>query len=261
MNAAVLISELYGRMKAEGRMLFLNGVMLDSISVTEPDLIKLYMKVCHGMFWEQPFRWEWRTFDNGTENYYQRLERFFELSHLYKKNLIIKSGTYRFHATEDVEQDWKARFETTDAGIEKHLAEYAVCFFLMFYNRHFDCLYHTHPTELFDIYTSEAYFDIWDAEIGEPLGARVEHSPHIQIREFENAFVYLNNTLKPVQLSHRKLVGKFRSQPPLPELQPLSGKIVFKANANKIVFKAKASVKDVADEMKSWIKSVIGWRR
>jgi hypothetical protein len=230
-NQHRMIAELYEKVSARGRLLFLNGVMLDSITVTKPELINLYLKVCHGMFWEQPFRWEWRTFHNGEQDYYQRLEQFFRLAEYYKKFLIVKCGTYRFHATEDIDTSWTSRFIKTDHGIERHLAAYLSCFYLLFQNRHYSRLYYTHPTELFDIFASEPFFDIWDKDIGEPLTGRIEYSPHVQVREFERAIVFVNNTLKSVRISPRLTPGGISRRLPRKILPPLSGTIWIKTEA------------------------------
>lgn len=228
-----LMTELYEKLDAAGLLLFLNGVMLDSIRVTEPDLINAYLKHCHGMFWEQPFRWEWRDYQNGLEDYYQRLDRFFALIVARKKLLVVKCGTYRFHATEDILPSWTERYQMTDYGIERHLASYLTCLFLLFYTRYWHVLYYTHPTDLYDIFCSEPFFDVWDAEIGDALTGRIEYSKHVQIREFENALVFVNNTLKPVVISPRLTPNGVKTKLPRLTLAPLSGRIWIKPSASR----------------------------
>lgn len=226
-----LMTELYEKLDAGGRLLFLNGVMLDSIRVTEFGLVNSYLRHCHGMFWEQPFRWEWRDYNNGTEDYYQRLEAFFALIVARKKLLVVKCGTYRFHATEDIDPSWTSRYQMTDHGIERHLASYFTCLFLLFYTRYWHVFYYTHPTDLYDIYCSEPFFRIWDSEIGDAVTGRVEYSKHVQIREFENAFVFVNNTLKPVVISPRNTPPGLETRLPRLTLAPLSGRIWVKPSA------------------------------
>ncbi|QYJ02253.1 hypothetical protein KUV46_07665 [Thalassovita mediterranea] len=227
-NQFKMFTELHGLLKANGKTLFLNGTMLDSILVTEPQLVRQYLKASDGMFWEQPFRWEWRNYERDGVDYYDRLQEFFDNSHRMKKQLIVKSGTYRFHGTEDVIAGWTTRFKMTDEGIERHLAEYLTCFFMLYANRHYDTLFHTHPTEHFDIYTSEAYFDIWSKPIGPDLTKRVRYSKHVHMREFENAFVFVNNTLDAVELDPSVVEGELSQPIPAITLEPLSGKIVMK---------------------------------
>lgn len=223
-----LVEELYETLKPYNKLLFLNGVMLDSITVTDPRLVRLFAKHCDGMMWEQPFRWEWRTFDNGDADYYDRLEQFFDIfAHLGKK-LIVKAGSYRFHATEHIEPSWNARFKKTNYGVERHLAKYNTCFFLIFFNRFFSILFLTHPTKLKDIYASEAYFDFWDCEIGEALGAGRRLSRDVMAREFEHAVVFVNNTLEPFEVSPALTPEGFSSAVPKITLAPLSGEIWIK---------------------------------
>lgn len=221
-----LMRTIYHKLRAAGRELFLNGVMLDGIVATDPDLSKAFLKCCDGIFWEQPFRWEWRTYNDGQHNYYERLQQFFDVTAKLRKMLFIKSGTYRFHATEDLEPSWIARYDKTDYGVERHLAQYLTSFYLLYYDRRFSCLLHTHPTEMFDIFCSEAYFDIWSAKLGEPLGCRVQLDTHVHMRSFENGDVYLNNQLESVEISG--LVPGDRLVRPLAKitLQALSGTFV-----------------------------------
>lgn len=227
-NQILLFRELHDLLKANGKTLFLNGTMLDSILVTEPQLVRQYLKISDGMFWEQPFRWEWRNYERDGIDYYDRLQQFFDNSHVMKKQLIVKSGTYRFHGTEDKISGWTKRFEMTDAGIERHLVEYLTCFFMLYANRHFDVLFHTHPAKFFDIYTSEAYFDIWSKRVGQGVTKRVRYSKHVHMREFDEAFVFVNNTLDPVELDPSVVDGEFSQPIPAITLEPLSGKIVMK---------------------------------
>lgn len=227
----LLFKELSALVRSKGKILFLNGTMLDSILVTEPLMVREYLKHCHGMFWEQPFRWEWRNYEKDGEDYYERLQRFFDVSHDFKRQLIVKSGTYRFHGTEDIIKGWTSRFKITNYGIERHLVEYLTCFFMLYANRYYDTLYHTHPTELFDIYSSEAYFDIWSKQIGDPLTRRVPYSKHVHLREFENGFVCLNNTLEPVTIDPAVVQDHFSTPLPARTLEPLSGTIIMKDKA------------------------------
>jgi hypothetical protein len=227
-----LIQELYARCLAEDRLLFLNGVMLDSITVTQPKLINLFIKHCHGMMWEQPFRFEWRPFKKGEDDYYRRLEKFFDLFVYYKKMLIVKCGSYRFHATEDVDPSWNTRFLTTDSGIERHLADYNLCFFLLYYNRFFNRLYYTNPTEVFDVFTSEAFYSSWDSDIGEAVTGRIEYAEHVHFRVFENAIVFVNNRLQPMPLSPKKVFEGLEGPLPRLVLKPLSGTIWFTKGPN-----------------------------
>lgn len=224
-NQHQLIRQLYHELNQCGKKLYLNGVMLDSITVTKPELINLFIKYCDGMMWEQPFRWEWRDYNNDEDDYYNRLEKFFDLAAFYKRRLIVKIGSYRYHATEDIDPSWNTRFTNTDYGVERHLAKYNTCFFLLFYNRHFSRLLYTHPTELWDIFTSEAYFRFWDINIGESLGPRLEYSRHVHLREFQNAVVFVNNTLEPVTISPRNRPEGLQGALPSLNLEPLSGEI------------------------------------
>ena len=226
-----LFKELFELLDQNNKKLLLNGTMLDSILVTEPTMVRQFTKNCHGMMWEQPFRWEWRNYNKDGEDYYERLDRFFENSHNYKRHHIIKSGTYRFHGSEDVIPGWTTRFKKTNYGIERHLAEYATCFFLLYADRRYDALYHTHPTAVYDIYSSEPYFNIWATDIGEALTKRVPYSKHVHIREFENAFVCLNNTSKRVKLSPETVEGQFSVPLPAATLKPVSGTIIMKDKA------------------------------
>lgn len=191
-----LMGELYRKIKASGKELLLNGMMLDSIVVTEPTMIQLFAKVCDGLFWEQPFRWEWRDYDKDGVDYYQRIEQFLNVAKLFKKKVFFKIGSYRYHGTEDVAPSWKARFKQTNWGIERHLAEHLTCMFLLFANRHYHTLIYTQPTEIYDIFCSEAYFGFWDKNIGEPVSDRKELSKHVHMRVFERGLVLVNNTLK-----------------------------------------------------------------
>lgn len=243
-----LVCELYERLKSSGKLLFLNGVMLDSIIVTEPKLINLFIKHCDGMMWEQPFRWEWRDYQNGEIDYYERLQSFFDLCAYYKRRLIVKTGTYRFHATEDIESGWNKRFVKTNYGIEEHLALYNTAFFLLYYNRHFSNLMHSHPTEVWDVFTSQAHFKFWDIPIGEALSSRIEYGRHVHYREFENAFVFVNNTLKPFRISAKRKCPVTGHRLPHIKLRPFSGRIWIKPSGR-------------VNEMKRSIGSVLQPRR
>ena len=218
-----LLRSIYLELRSAGKELFLNGMMLDSIVVTDPSLIRAYLKAADGVFWEQPFRWEWREYNDGQQDYYQRLEEFFQVAQDLKKRVIVKSGTYRFHATEDVSASWTSRFVGTDWGIEKHLAEYATCFFLLYYNRHRVHLMHTHPIEIFDIFASEAYFKIWDANLGEAVTPRLEVAKHVHMRGFENGIIFVNNRLEESAISNALRPTGYRGRLPQVTLPPLSG--------------------------------------
>lgn len=221
-----LMRTIYHKLRAAGRELFLNGVMLDGIVATDPELPRAFLKCCDGIFWEQPFRWEWRTYDDGLHNYYERLQQFFDAAAQLGKTLFIKSGTYRFHATEDVESSWVARFDMTNQGIERHLAEYLTCFYLLYYDRRYSCFLHTHPTEMFDIFCSEAYFSIWGTELGEAWGPRVQLDTHVHMRSFEKGDVYLNNQLESVKLSKFPQPQGLERPVAKITLEPMSGKFV-----------------------------------
>jgi hypothetical protein len=221
-----LLRLLCSRLRKSGREVFLNGVMLDSITVTEPELVRGHLDGAAGVVWEQPFRWEWRNYNNGKQDYYQRLDQFFAMLAERNLHVIVKSGTYRFHGTEDVAPDWTSRFGKTDQGIERHLAVYAGAFALLFMhgkNTHF---LHTHPTELYDIYCSEAHFQEWGTDIGAPSGPRIEIAPHVHMRAFERGIVLLNNTLDAFRLTPKHRPDGFKSPFPAMTLEPLSGLIL-----------------------------------
>lgn len=220
-----LLEQIHAAVRAEGKFLFLNGVMLDSIAVTEPSLVAMYAKCGDGLFWEQPFRWEWRGYEHNGVDYYERLGQFFEAIFARKKYLVVKVGTYRFHATEDIEPSWYARYRSTNYGIERHLAAYFTAFYLLYYDRRRSCLFYTHPTELGDIFTSEAHFQIWERDLGEAVSTRLQIAPHIHMRVFHRGLVFLNNTLEPVRITPDMRPAAYGGQFPSIELSPLSGNI------------------------------------
>jgi hypothetical protein len=224
-NQRDLLQRIHVAVGAAGKMLFINGVMLDSIAVTDPGLVAMFGKCADGLFWEQPFRWEWRNYSHDGVDYYERLGQFFDAIFAMKKQLIVKIGTYRFHATEDIEPSWRARFGATNHGIERHLAAYFTAFFLLYCDRRRTHLFYTHPTELSDIFSSEAHFQIWERDIGDPTSARTELAPHLQMRAFERGLVFVNNTLEPVCVSPADLPAKLAKGFSALELAPLSGVI------------------------------------
>ncbi len=219
----MMLEEAYNALRANGRELFLNGVMLDGIIATEPAHVKTFVRNSDGIFWEQPFRHEWREYDDGVYDYYQRLDQFFEAIHGAGKRLFVKQGTYRFHATEDIEPSWSARFANTDQGIERHLANYLTCFYLLYADRHRSTLMYTHPVEAGDIFASEAHFDIWDAQLGDPTHARMEIAAHVHMRGFGNGVVFLNNRLESASISDKLRPKGFPRALPTLALEPLSG--------------------------------------
>jgi hypothetical protein len=222
-NQRKLLQRIHAAVRGVGKQLFLNGMMLDGLAVTEPGLIAVYGKCADGVFWEQPFRWEWRGYSHAGADYYQRLGQFFDVMFGLRKQLIVKIGTYRFHATEDIEHSWTARFGATDHGIERHLASYFTAFFLLYGDRRWSHLFYTHPTELADIFSSEAYFQIWDQDLGEPISTRIEISPHVHMRAFQKGVVFVNNTLEPARLSEGQKPAAYKDEYPSLELAPLSG--------------------------------------
>lgn len=220
----LLIKTLHAELRAAGKELFLNGVMLDGIISTEPELVRMFGKHCDGLFWEQPFRYEWLNFnDNGT-NYYDRLDEFFDIIYAMKKKLIVKQGTYRFHATEDIQKSWTWRFANTDHGIERHLAEYLTCFYLLYANRHRSMMLYTYPVEMSDIFASEAYFSFWNTKVGEPTHKRMELASHIHMRVYENGIVFVNNRLESAKISNKLCPTEYKGRIPRLKLQPLSGR-------------------------------------
>lgn len=225
----LLMTDIHQKLKAAGKELFLNGMMLDSIAVTEPTMTRMFAKACDGLFWEQPFRWEWKTYLNGEEDYYDRIERFITESAIFKKKIIFKVGSYRYHGTEDVISGWLERYKRTDAGIERHLAKHFTCFFLLFANRHYHTLIYTHPTEVFDIFASEAYFDFWDTDIGEPTGRRQQLADHVFMRPFERGVVVLNNNKGPATVVVPLPESLGRGPSVTVQMGPLSGEILVAA--------------------------------
>lgn len=230
-----LFQELYSALSVDGRELFLNGIMLDSIVATDTNLVRVFMKCCDGMFWEQPFRWEWRHFNDGKQDYYQRIASMCEIATSQKRKIIFKTGTYRYHLTEDLADSWTERYGRTDWGIEKHLSEYFTSLFLIFSDRRYMALMYTHPTELWDVFASEAYFNIWHFPVGEACGAYEKLADHVLLRRFERAIVLVNNTLDavsvPVATPEEWGVGGAIKV----FLKPLSGRIIMQAELNSIM--------------------------
>ena len=186
-----LISEYAAQ---HGRHILYNGLTADGIWHTDVARAAYWLKACHGSFWEQPFRTEWRDGRKRGDDYYHRLDQFFGLAEEQGKPIIIKQGTYRFHGTEEVNPGWRWRFARTDAQKERRLAEYLFAFHVMFARGPLTPLIYTHPVEAFDIFASEAYFNIWDTDIGAPRGPREKLADHVFRRRFENATVVLNNS-------------------------------------------------------------------
>lgn len=52
---------LCNRLCKSDREVLLNGVMLDSVTVTEPEMVIGHLNDSAGIVWEQPFRSEWRN--------------------------------------------------------------------------------------------------------------------------------------------------------------------------------------------------------
>ena len=222
-NQIALMEEVHAELRAHGKELLLNGLMLEGIVPTEISHVRPFIKCCDGMFWEQPFRFEWRDYHDGDSNYYERLQEFFDLVYGLRKKLFVKQGTYRFHATEDIEPSWHARFAYTDSGIERHLVEYLTCFYLLYSDAHRSTLLYTHPVEAGDIFASEAMFKIWNTDTGWPLGGRMALHNHIHMRAFEKGIVFVNCQLKPARISDKLRPSGFDRALPRIELQPLSG--------------------------------------
>jgi hypothetical protein len=218
------VKELHVILHDAGKELFLNGVMLDSIYANEPNSIRPFVKYCHGIFWEQPFRYEWRDYHDGESDYYQALDQYFSMIYALKRKVIVKQGTYRLHATEDIEPSWSARFAYTDHGIERHLSQYLASFFLLYADRHRSVMFYTHPTELYDIFSSECYFKFWDTDVGEPTHPRMELTKHVHMRAFENGIVFVNNRLKSVRISDALRPEGYNEWIPRLELESLSGR-------------------------------------
>lgn len=231
-NQLALLKAVYGEVSETGRELFLNGVMLDGIGATEISLVRLFLKAADGMFWEQPFRWEWRSYHDGERDYYDQLDEVFELFRFWSKRLFVKAGSYRFHASEDIEPDWRSRFWRTDSGIERHLADYFLCMFLVFQRSALTSYVYSHPVELHDVFASLAYFGSYSEQIGRALGDRIALREHVFLREYEDGYVFVNNTLEPFSLrsGRRGLpIGlAFRT------LAPLSGLIVPRRQADPL---------------------------
>lgn len=218
-----LMAEVHHELRTHGRELFLNGLMLDGIVTTELSHVRPFIKHCDGIFWEQPFRFEWRDYHDGDSDYYERLQLFFDAVYDMKKHLFVKQGTYRFHATEDLDPNWNTRFAYTDAGVERHLVEFLTCCYLLYAHRHRSTLLYTHPVEAGDIFASEAMFNIWNTDTGAPLQARMALHSHIHMRAFENGIAFVNFQLKPVRISNKLRPAGFDGQLPKLELAPLSG--------------------------------------
>jgi hypothetical protein len=222
-NQLALFRVIHAELQSAGKELFLNGVMLDGIISTDPDLIRMFARHCDGFFWEQPFRYEWREFNHNGTDYYLRLGEFFQTIYAMKKKVIVKQGTYRFHDSEDIQQSWDWRFAYTDHGIERHLAKYLACFYLLYADRHRSILLYTYPVEAGDIFASEAYFRFWDTEFGEPTHGRMERATNIHIRAFQNGIVFVNNRLKAAKISNKLRPPGYEGRIPRIELEPLSG--------------------------------------
>jgi len=219
-----LLKIIHAELRRAGKELFLNGVMLDGIVSTDPALLKMFGRHCDGMFWEQPFRYEWLEFNHNGIDYYKRLDQFFDVIYAMKKKVIVKQGTYRFHASEDVEKSWVWRFAYTDHGIERHLAKYLTCFYLLYADGHRSTLLYTHPVETMDIFASEAYFRFWDTDFGAPTHRRVELTKDVHMRVYQNGIVFVNNRLKPVRISNRMRPAGYNQRIPGLKLEALSGR-------------------------------------
>ena len=219
-----LIKVIHAELRSAGKELFLNGVMLDGIVSTDPALLKMFGRHCDGMFWEQPFRYEWLKFNHNGIDYYKRLDQFFDTIYAMKKKVIVQQGTYRFHASEDVEKSWAWRFAYTDHVIERHLAQYLTCFYLLYADGHRSTMLYTHPVEMMDIFASEAYFRFWDTDFGAPMHRRVELTKDVHMRVYQNGIVFVNNRLKPVRISDRMRPARYNQRIPGIKLEALSGR-------------------------------------
>ncbi len=222
-NQLELIKVLHAELRSAGKELFLNGVMQDGIISTDTVVVRMFGRHCDGLFWEQPFRYEWREFNDKGTDYYERLDQFFDAIYAMKKKVIVKQGTYRFHASEDLQKSWVWRFSYTDHGIERHLAQYLTCFYLLYANRHRSTLFYTHPAEAGDIFASEAFFSFWDTEFGEPTHRRMELTKNIHMRAYQNGIVFVNNRLKSAKISNKLRPPGYQGRIPRLELEPLSG--------------------------------------
>jgi hypothetical protein len=207
--------------QAQGKMVFCNGIGLDGLyEQSYHDILRL-TQACDGVFWEQPFRDEWREvgeFDSTV--YYTRLRDFFELSKLTGKYVLIKQGTYRYSGDEKAVPGWKARFDITSAEQERRLARYLLSFYLLFTCGERTPMIYTHPVKVFDIFSSEAYFREWDTPIGAPLGDYIRYTKHIYSRRFENGLVICNNSIhaygRKLDTPYRNLDGELVTRISMP---------------------------------------------
>ncbi|WP_197279887.1 putative glycoside hydrolase [Bosea sp. AAP35] len=196
-NQFNLLSRISERAASSGKEIFCNGLTLDGIYHTDPKKARLFLSACHGAFWEQPFRTEWR--DNGPdpENYYKRLQQLFDIALELGKTIIIKQGSYRFHGAEDIDPGWKWRFRKTTREKERQIMNYCLAFYLLYTQGGMTPLIYSHPTSILDIFASEAFFSELEIDIGKPLGPRYRIADHVQVRHFSKATVVLNNRDEP----------------------------------------------------------------
>lgn len=208
---------------SKGKEVFCNGVTLDGLYITSPEKTDLFVEACNGAFWEQPFRDEWRDVGPDPNAYYDRLEKFFAIGRRRDRKFFIKQGTYRYTGIESDAPGWNWRFAKTSYEKERRLAEYLLAFYLLYSAGELTPLIYTHPVIPNDIFASEAYFSIFDLDVGMPLAKSHKLADHVYCRLFSKAIVVLNNSddiYRGAILEGSQLSGKTVSLP------PQSGKII-----------------------------------
>lgn len=194
-----LLSTLTQHANSRGKRIFCNGMTLDGIYVTQRAKARLYLDACNGICWEQPFRLEWRDEAQDPEAYYKLLDDFFSLATELNKPILVKQGTYRMIGDENAAPGWNWRFKKTSAERERQYVNYFLPFYLLYMQGDLTPLMYTHPTEMSDVFASEAYFQEFDQDVGTPLGLRQRLADHVHYRHFTKAVVVLNNRDEPFE--------------------------------------------------------------
>lgn len=193
-NQTELLTLITDTANRAGKEVFCNGMTLDGLYSTAVAKADLHMSACNGLFWEQPFRREWRDRSDDPDTYYDRLDRFFEIAQRRDKLVFVKQGTYRVHGSETEEPGWTWRYPRTSRATERRLAEYFLAFHLLYADPKLTHLIYTHPVELYDVFASEAHFEVFDVDVGVALGPRRKLTDHVFARQYSKALIVLNNS-------------------------------------------------------------------